>query len=87
MTYRVILKPSAERALERLPRTMQRRILDALARLEAGPRGPRCVKPAGAAATYRLRVGDWRVVYEIDDARHPVFVTIIAHRREVYRGL
>jgi mRNA-degrading endonuclease RelE of RelBE toxin-antitoxin system len=32
-------------------------------------------------------VGDWRIVYEIDDARHTVFVTIVARRREVYRGL
>ncbi len=87
MSYRLILKPSAERDVQRLPRSVERRVLDRLARIEAEPRAPGSVKLAGAKATYRVRVGDWRIVYEIDDARRIIFVTIVAHRREVYRGL
>ncbi|MBI4579691.1 MAG: type II toxin-antitoxin system RelE/ParE family toxin [Planctomycetes bacterium] len=61
--------------------------MDRLARIEASPRAPGSVKLAGTKSTYRVRVGDWRIVYEIDDGRQTVFVTIVAHRREVYRGL
>jgi len=87
MSYRLIVKPSAEKDVIRLPASVQRRVLDRLARIEADPRAPGSVKLAGAKATYRVRVGAWRIVYEIDDARRTVFVTIVAHRREVYRGL
>jgi mRNA interferase RelE/StbE len=87
MSYRVIVKPSAQKDVARLPRAVQRRVLDGLARIEANPRAPGSAKLAGAKAAYRVRVGDWRIVYEIDDGRRIVYVTIIAHRREVYRGL
>lgn len=87
MNYRLIVKPSAERDVERLPRPVLRRVLKRLAQIEADPRAPGSAKLAGTKTTYRVRVGDWRIVYEIDDARRTVFVTIVAHRREVYRGL
>jgi mRNA interferase RelE/StbE len=87
MSYRLIVKPSAEKDLAHLPRPLQRRVLDRLVQMEANPRAPGAVNLAGSKSTYRVRVGDWRIVYEIDDARRIVFVTIIAHRREVYRGL
>ncbi len=87
MSYHLIVKPSAQKDVARLPRPIQRRVLDRLARIENDPRAPGTVKLAGAKATYRVRVGNWRIVYEIDDAQRAVFVTIVAHRREVYRGL
>jgi len=83
--YRLILKPLAEKQLEHLPVAMQRRTAAKLAQIEANPRSPGAVKLADSKATYRVRVGDYRIVYEVDDARRIVFVTIIAHRREVYR--
>ena len=87
MSYRLIVKPSAEKDVERLPRPVQRRVPDRLTRIQGDPRAPGSVKLAGAKRTYRVRVGDWRIVYEIDDERRIVYVTIVAHRREVYRGL
>jgi len=87
MNYRLILKPSAEKQLEHLTAAIQRRIVEKLATIEAEPRGAGSVKLAGGRNCYRVRVGDYRIVYEVDDARKTVFVTIIAHRREVYRDL
>jgi mRNA interferase RelE/StbE len=72
--------------VEQLPVTVQRRVLARPARIEADPRGTGSVKLAGTKATYRVRVGDWRIVYEIDDRRSSVIVTIVAHRKEVCRG-
>ena len=86
MNYALIVKPSAAKDIERLPATVQRRVLQRLAQIQANPGLPGCAKLAGAPNTYRVRVGSWRIVYEIDDAQHIVYVTIVAHRREVYRG-
>jgi mRNA interferase RelE/StbE len=85
MKYELIVKPSAEREIDRLPRALQRRVVEALARIQQGPRGPGTVKLTGTKSTYRVRVGDWRIVYEIDDSAQTVFITMVAHRREVYR--
>jgi mRNA interferase RelE/StbE len=85
VTYRVILKPSAVKDIDRLPAAMQRRILARLEQIASDPKGPGSVKLVGAPAAYRVRVGDWRIVYQTEDQQHIVFVTIVAHRREVYR--
>ncbi len=63
---------------------MQRRVIKQLAEIEIGPRLPGCVNPTGSASTYRAHVGDWRFVYKIDDGQRNVFVTIVAHRSQVY---
>ncbi len=76
MSYRLIIKPAAERDIQRLSPPVQRRVLQSLGRSESDPRGRSSVKLAGSKATYRVRVGQWRIVYEIDDPRLTVFVTI-----------
>ncbi|HXE52167.1 MAG TPA: type II toxin-antitoxin system RelE/ParE family toxin [Tepidisphaeraceae bacterium] len=87
MSYRLILKPSAEKQLADLTKSLQRRIVEKLAQLETEPRMSGTVKLTGARNCYRVRVGNYRIVYAIDDANNTVHVTIIAHRRDVYRGL
>jgi mRNA interferase RelE/StbE len=83
--YQLIVKPSAQREIEGLDRQMQRRVAEALARIEQNPRGQDMVKLTGTKTTYRKRVGQWRIVYEIQDDAHSIFVTLVAHRRDVYR--
>ena len=87
MSYRLIIKPSAERELSHLPRAIGRRVLDRLADLQDDPRPVGAVKLSGTERTHRVRIGDYRIVYEVDDQERTVFVTIVAHRRDVYRGL
>jgi len=53
--------------------------------LATGPRPHGCKKLKGGANEWRIRIGDYRVIYEIDDAAKTVDVTRIAHRREVYQ--
>lgn len=86
MKYEIIVKPSAEKQLAKLPKSTQKRVTDKLPALESAPRIA-STKLYGAVNTWRIRVGDYRVVYEIDDAEEVVRVTIIVHRREVYRDL
>lgn len=85
-SYRVELTRSAERDLERVDRRRIRERLFLRARaLAKTPRPPGCEKMAGAENRYRLRVGDYRIVYEVSDAVRLVAIIKIGHRREVYR--
>jgi mRNA interferase RelE/StbE len=87
MRYQIIIKPAAERSLDRLPRVTRRRIADRLEMLRDDPRPPGAVKLSGQDAMYRIRVGDYRVIYEIDDDRLIIFVLRVAHRKDAYRGM
>ena len=83
--YRVILKPRAERDLDALPIEIARRMCQKLEQLETNPRPPSATKLVGEEGAYRIRVGDFRVVFLINDGKRRVEVIRVAHRREVYR--
>ncbi len=85
--YAVQLKPSADRALRKLPVDVQRRIVRALDGLATGPRPDGVVKLTGDEILWRIRVGDCRVVYAIHGKRLTLLVLRVAHRRDVNRGL
>ena len=83
-SYRVALTASAAKELHGLPSAVVARLVPRIGRLAASPRPPGCKKLKGGDREWRVRVGDYRIVYEIDDAAKTVDVTRIAHRREVY---
>jgi mRNA interferase RelE/StbE len=85
MPYTVQIKASALKALARLPRTDRLRIKARIDSLAAEPRPQGAVKLAGPEGLYRIRVGNYRVVYALSDAALVVLVVRIGHRREVYR--
>ena len=85
MTWRVEFRPSARAQLSALDRVAQTRILRSLQRLVGNPRASGNVKALKGSERYRLRVGDWRVIYELHDDVMMVLVIEIGHRREVYR--
>ena len=84
MRYRVILPKSVQKELDRLPDDIAQRILARLAGLETNPR-PADVKKLKGRDAWRIRVGDYRVVYEIHDRVLQIIVITIGHRREIYR--
>ena len=83
--YRVFLERAAERDIGRLPSNIHDRIIQAIRSLESNPRPPGCRKLAGMKNDWRIRVGDYRIVYEIADAIRIVRVYRVRHRRDVYR--
>jgi mRNA interferase RelE/StbE len=83
-SYRVSLTASAEKELRGLPSKVVARIIPRLENLAVTPRPPGCKKLKGGNNEWRIRVGDYRIVYEIEDTAKTVDVTRIAHRREVY---
>ena len=88
MAYAVQVSSGAERELAHLPSEIQARIAKALRKLSENPRqGAGVKKLRGQPDGYRLRVGDYRVLYEVHDKRRLVFVVKLGHRRDVYRYL
>ena len=84
MAYLVLLKDSAEKELANLPKFIHDRVVNHLLDLKENPR-PMGIKKLQGREGYRLRVGDYRVLYVVNDARKHIEVFSIAHRREVYR--
>ncbi len=85
MSYRLIVQRSAEREWRGLPPETEARVTAALLRLKDEPR-PRGVRKLVNDIGFRLRVGDYRVLYTVDDSARVVVVYAIGHRRDVYRG-
>lgn len=82
--YAVDTKPSARRELEKLSNSLIARLVPKIEGLAADPRPTDCRKLRGYKDLWRIRVGNYRVVYIIDDDRKMVSVTRIAHRKDVY---
>ena len=87
MAYRIEFKPSAAKAFSQLPKNIQKRIAAKVNTLADNPRPRGVEKLEGRENRYRIRVGDYRVTYEIHDEVLLVLVVRIGHCREVYRGL
>jgi mRNA interferase RelE/StbE len=84
LSYAVEILRSARKQLERIAAESQERILVALEALAEMPRPEGCTKLSGRDA-WRLRIGEYRVVYEFDDAGKRVIIVVVAHRRDAYR--
>lgn len=84
MTYADEMLRSAQKQLTRLPAEDQERILVAMEALADAPRPQGCSKLTGRDA-WRIRVGDYRIIYEIFDDRRVVIVVVVGHRKDAYR--
>ncbi len=85
MAFRVKIKESALKALKKIDKTARARIWTAISELAENPRPPGCVKMAGTDDLWRIRVGGWRVVFQIRNEGMVVFIIRVGHRREIYR--
>ena len=83
--YKIELRRKAQRSLDRLPEGDFDAVLDAVKGLANSPR-PKGVEKIKTAGLWRVRQGDYRIVYSIDDSQKNVTVLRIGHRREIYRS-
>jgi mRNA interferase RelE/StbE len=83
MTYQVVWREQASRAFRKLDRTIQRRVEAAIDRLAENPRPGQATQLTTDPRTWRARVGDWRILYEIDGDRLVVLILDIGHRSSV----
>ncbi len=84
MNYQVVLPRTIIKVIENLPAVDGRRVLEAINDLAQNPRPPGCRKLTGRPG-WRIRVGNYRIIYEIADAQHLVTVRDVDHRGQVYR--
>ena len=83
--YRIHFAGRAERAFRKLSPEVQRRLDPAILALADNPRPPGCLKLSGPDSLWRIRVGDYRIVYQIQDEILLILVVNVGHRREIYR--
>ncbi|MFZ4675477.1 MAG: type II toxin-antitoxin system RelE family toxin [Nodosilinea sp.] len=83
--YEVEFKASAAKEFRKLPPDIKARIRKAIGALQADPRPAGVKKLAGETNLYRIRIGEFRVIYEIDDEAKILVVTRVRHRRDVYQ--
>ena len=86
MSYTIELRPAARRDLKGLPQEVLQRVSRKIDSLADNPRPPGVEKLSGSEDSYRVRVGDYRILYEIRDKVLLVIVVRIRHRREAYRN-
>lgn len=83
--YQLLLERAAERDLERLSAKVHDRVVAAILELAENPRPPGSRKLKGGKDDWRIRVSDYRVVYQIEDRTSVLRINRVRHRREVYR--
>jgi mRNA interferase RelE/StbE len=84
MRYALEITPSAQRQFRKLPNIIQEHIIPKMLSLEIQPR-PIGVKKLQAFDYYRIRIGDYRIVYSIDDKSQIVKILDLGHRKDIYR--
>jgi mRNA interferase RelE/StbE len=83
--HKILLERNAEKDLDRLPSSFQPRVIAAIRQLAHNPRPAGCRKLIGDTNDWRIRIGAYRVLYEIDDRAKVIRVNRVRHRRDVYR--
>jgi mRNA interferase RelE/StbE len=84
--YRVDLRRQVQKSLDKLPKSDFQAVIEAIKALAQTPR-PRGIEKVKSTGLWRIRQGDYRIVYAIDDKEHIVTIVRVGHRREIYRVL
>lgn len=87
MSYRIEVKRSAAKALKNIPKADRKRIVDKIDSLAKSPPSPETSKMKGSNPFHKVRVGNYRIVYEIQEDVLLILVVKIGHRKDIYRNL
>jgi mRNA interferase RelE/StbE len=85
MAYKVEITPAAQRIIKKLPKNIQRKLIEIIELLAEDPRPVGVVKLSTTGDLYRVRTGDYRIIYEIQDQILLIVITKVGHRRDVYK--
>ncbi len=83
--YQVLLSKAARKQLNTLPVFIHNKIIEDIAALANTPRPPGCKKLKGQKNAWRIRIGDYRIIYEIEDKQLRILVIAIGHRKDIYK--
>ena len=87
MSYKIEVKKSAARALKKIPKADRKRIADKIDSLAENPPSPDTTKMKGNNPFHKVRVGDYRIVYEIQEDVLLILIVKVGHRKDIYRNL
>jgi len=87
LSYRIEIKRSAAKALKKIPKANRKRIVDKIDSLAESPPNPDTTKMKGNDPFHKVRLGDYRIVYEIQEDVLVILVIKIGHRKDIYRNL
>ena len=87
MSYRIEVKRSAAKTLKKIPKASRKRIVEKIDSLAESPPNPDTTKMKGNNPFHKVRVGDYRIVYEIQEDVLVILVVKISHRKDIYRNL
>ena len=87
MSYRIEIKRSAAKALKKIPKASRKRIVEKIDSLAESPPNPDTTKMKGNNPFHKVRIGDYRIVYEIQEDVLVILVVKIGHRKDIYRNL
>ena len=85
--YTIDVRPRARRSLRQLDPSVRKAVAQVIDSLGTDPRPPGCLPLTGHRPYLRVRSGDYRVIYTVDDSARVVTVAAVGHRREIYRSL
>lgn len=83
--YKIELKKSAEKEIDRLDKNIIPQIFHKIRTLAENPYPSQSLKLAGSGYSYRLRVGDYRILYQIDNSTKIITIFAVGHRKDIYR--
>lgn len=86
MAYKVVFRDEARKAFERLDRAVRQQVERVIDRLADNPRPGQATQLVGDPRTWRVRAGDWRILYEIRDDEIVVLILDVKHRSKAYGG-
>ncbi len=87
MSYRVEVKRSAAKALKKIPKADRKRIIDKIDGLIDNPPNPDTTKMKGNNPFHKVRTGDYRIIYEIQESILVILIVNVGHRKDIYRNL
>jgi mRNA interferase RelE/StbE len=86
VSYQVVVPKAVQKQILKLPEEVQEWVFTCLSGLQEIPRPTGCIKMKGVSG-YRIRIGDYRVLYDVDDIAQTVTLRRVGHRKEIYRSL
>jgi mRNA interferase RelE/StbE len=87
VTYKVVFRDDARKTFDRLDRTIRQQVGRAVDRLAENPRPGQATQLVGDPRTWRIRAGDWRILYEIHEEQVTVLILDVKHRSKAYGGI
>lgn len=87
LSYKIEVKKSAAKALKKIPKSDRRRIIEKIDSLAENPPDPNITKMQGHNPFHKVRIGDYRIVYEINEGALVILIVKVGHRKDIYRNL